>query len=89
MKTKGWGLWILFILLIVAALLYRSGAVKAADEHDKFDLAPKIQWQKCLGGSNDDYADSIQETWDGGYIVAGKSESNDGDVTGHHGGDDY
>ena len=30
---------------------------------------PTIQWQKSLGGSDNDYAYSIQQTTDGGYIV--------------------
>jgi hypothetical protein len=45
-----------------------------------------VQWQKCLGGSNDDLATSIKQTADGGYIVAGYSNSNHGDVSGNHGG---
>ena len=49
---------------------------------------PVIQWQKSLGGSGDDYANSVQQTADGGYIVAGYTSSNDGDVTGNHGGTD-
>jgi PKD repeat protein len=44
-----------------------------------------IQWQKSLGGTDRDFANSITPTSDGGYIVAGSSESTDGDVTGHHG----
>lgn len=43
-----------------------------------------MQWQKCLGGSWDDYAYSIQQTTDGGYIIAGSTYSNDGDVSGNH-----
>ena len=50
---------------------------------------PSIVWQKCLGGSSTDYALSIQQTTDGGSIVAGSSFSNDGDVSGNHGYDDY
>jgi len=46
-----------------------------------------IQWQKSLGGSQDEQAYSIQQTKDKGYIVAGYSSSNDGDVTGNLGGD--
>ncbi len=46
---------------------------------------PSIQWQKSLGGTSDDEAYSIQQTTDGGFIIAGRSSSNDGDVTGHHG----
>ena len=50
---------------------------------------PKIEWAKCYGGSSDDYASSIQQTSDGGYIIAGTSSSNDGDVSGNHGGEDF
>jgi hypothetical protein len=48
-----------------------------------------ISWQKCLGGSDDDQAYSIEQTTDGGYIVAGYSTSFDGDLTGIHGANDY
>jgi hypothetical protein len=48
-----------------------------------------ISWQKTFGGSNTDFAHSIQQTIDGGYIVAGYSDSNDGDVTGNNGSGDY
>lgn len=44
-----------------------------------------IEWQKSLGGSNEEIARSVQPTPDGGYIVAASSKSNDGDVTGNHG----
>ena len=30
-----------------------------------------IQWQKSLGGTSGDVAFSIQQTADGGYVVAG------------------
>ena len=51
-------------------------------------LAPdgSLLWQKSLGGTGDDGAIGIQQTSDGGYVVAGYSASNDGDVTGNHGG---
>ncbi|MBL7989239.1 MAG: T9SS C-terminal target domain-containing protein [Chlorobi bacterium] len=49
---------------------------------------PAIEWEKSLGGSDNDGATSIEQTSDGGYIVAGLSYSNDGDVTGHHGASD-
>lgn len=44
-----------------------------------------IVWQKCLGGTREDIATDIKPTSDNGYIVVGYSNSNDGDVTGHHG----
>lgn len=54
----------------------------------KMDATGTLQWQKSFGGSADDIAHSIQQTPDGGYIVAGTTESNDGDVTANHGGKD-
>ncbi|MDR2353872.1 MAG: hypothetical protein LBF22_12115 [Deltaproteobacteria bacterium] len=51
----------------------------------KLDFQGTIQWQKSLGGSDDDETRSIQITSDGGYIIAGESSSNDGDLTGNHG----
>jgi hypothetical protein len=47
-------------------------------------IPPSIQWQKSIGGSTDDYPNSIIQTSDGGYIVAGCSNSNNGDVTGNN-----
>jgi len=55
----------------------------------KLDSNGNIEWQKSLGGSSYDIAQSIEQTFDGGYIVAGTSSSNDGDVTGNHGSEDY
>jgi hypothetical protein len=48
-------------------------------------LAPSIVWQKSFGGSGNEYANSIVRSVTGGFIIAGSSTSNDGDVTGHHG----
>ncbi|HZV13251.1 MAG TPA: hypothetical protein VFA55_08550, partial [Candidatus Kapabacteria bacterium] len=52
----------------------------------KLDANGNIQWEKSYGGTGDDWAISISLTNDGGYVVAGESNSNDGDVTGNHGG---
>jgi len=41
--------------------------------------APNITWQKSLGGTGGDYLQSIQQTTDGVYIVAGSSNSTDSD----------
>ena len=58
---------------------------KFTTESEKAIEPPQIKWQRCLGGSYWDEAHSIQQTSDGGYIVAGYTESNDGDVVGYHG----
>ncbi len=55
----------------------------------KLNSSGEIEWQKCLGGTNYDFAYSIQQTSDGGFIVASITGSNDGDVSGNHGGSDY
>jgi len=41
----------------------------------KLDEKGKIIWDNTYGGSEDDVANSIQQTRDGGYIVAGRTES--------------
>ena len=51
----------------------------------KLNSSGNIQWQKSLGGSNNDYAYSIIQTMSGGYIVAGTTKSTDGDISFHHG----
>ena len=43
-----------------------------------------LQWQKCYGGSLDDYGRGIITTSDGGYLISGMTSSNDGDVSGNH-----
>jgi hypothetical protein len=52
---------------------------------NSFSQAPTIDWAKCIGGTSSDYANSIQQTTDGGYIIAGIAQSNDGDVSGNNG----
>ena len=50
----------------------------------KLDSSGDIAWQKTYGGSDSDIAYSIHQSWDDGYIVAGRSssfnEGNDGIV---------
>jgi len=50
----------------------------------KLDRQGNMLWQKCLGGSSSEGANSIQETKDGNYILAGYASSKDGDVNGWH-----
>jgi hypothetical protein len=55
----------------------------------KLDGSGNMVWQRCLGGSSWDNAYSVQQTADGGYILAGYTNSNDGNVSGNHGQDDF
>ena len=42
----------------------------------KFDAAGgSVTWQKTYGGSGSDQANSIKQTSDGGYVVAGYTDS--------------
>lgn len=54
----------------------------------KLDGNGEIEWQRCYGGSERDFAHSILNTTDGGFIVAGHTLSNDGDISFNHGGYD-
>ncbi len=51
----------------------------------KIDSIGNIQWQKMYGGDNSDFANAVRQTTDGGYVVAGGTYSNNGDVTLNHG----
>ena len=55
----------------------------------KLDNMLNIEWQKCLGGSHYDRANSIIQTADNGFIIAGYTASNDGDVSGNNGYNDF
>jgi hypothetical protein len=50
----------------------------------KLNGSGAIQWQKCLGGSFEEIPNSIIQTSDGGYAIAGSTNSDDGDVSGLH-----
>lgn len=68
------------LLFLVIFLLF-SGLLTAQ---------PAIQWQRTLGGSSfEDFTGGIQPTSDGGYIVAGSSQSNNGNVSVNLGSSDY
>jgi len=41
----------------------------------KLDKAGNIQWDKTIGGSGTEYIDHIEQTSDGGYILAGSTDS--------------
>jgi len=46
----------------------------------KMDAGGNILWQKCFGGSKEDYAYQIIQTADSGFLFAGWSYSHDGDI---------
>ncbi len=55
----------------------------------KIDDNGNMQWQKTLGGSAFDAAESVSITQEGGYLISGNSKSNDVDVTENYGENDF
>ncbi len=53
------------------------------------DQKGKLNWQKVLGGTEADYANSIITDEDSSYIIGGISYSDDGDITNPLGEGDY
>ena len=41
----------------------------------KIDINGNLEWDRCFGGNNDDWAGSIDLTLDGGYILSGDTKS--------------
>ncbi|WP_273274833.1 fibronectin type III domain-containing protein [Maribacter polysiphoniae] len=93
-----------FLLENLTAQTNYNGTVTASDgngntSEDAFDFITEeeevipdgitIAWEKSFGGSKIDMANSLQLTVDGGYIIAGTSESDDGDVGGNNDAENY
>ncbi len=55
----------------------------------KINSTGVLQWQKTIGGSNNEQANSIRLTSDAGFIIAATTASNDFDVTGAKGARDF
>ncbi|MBS1904687.1 MAG: T9SS type A sorting domain-containing protein [Bacteroidetes bacterium] len=77
-------------LLMVGVTQSNDGNVSGNHGHAdlwvvKLSAARTIEWQKCLGGSQDESRGGVIETSDGGFVIAGFTTSNDGDVHGLHG----
>jgi len=60
---------------IVAGYTYSFGAVDYDFWVLKLNPDGTVVWQKAYGGTNNDFVRSIQQTNDGGYIVAGWTDS--------------
>lgn len=63
-------------------LLLLSGGLQTVAEVEA--QRPPILWSHTYGGSNADWIGDVEPCADGGYIVAGRTISNDGDVSGNH-----
>ena len=69
---------------------YSNGPLGNTDYHIvKLNSSGTTQWQKYYGGTSSDTAEYIQQTTDGGFIVAGTTNSSNTDVTQNNGSYDY
>lgn len=59
--------------------LYKDGLII------KLNKQGEIEWQKCIGGKNEDKFFDIKQTTDGGYIAIGQTTSNNGDISDNSG----
>ncbi len=55
----------------------------------RVDSSLNIKWQKCVGGTGFELMNQMCFDNSGGLIIMGYTTSNDGDVTGNHGLNDY
>ncbi len=51
----------------------------------KLDASGNLQWQRCLGGGENDRGCGVRQTADGGFIIVAETSSSGGDVMGNHG----
>jgi hypothetical protein len=54
----------------------------------KTDASGALIWQKTFGGSDAEYAYSVRQTGDKGYVLCGETASFEGNVEGNHGNTD-
>lgn len=66
-------LFVYFCIILLFLTLDISMNIKPANS-EEFNSS-EIVWRRNFGGGGDDYADCMQQTEDGGFIIAGKTNS--------------
>ncbi|HSH52337.1 MAG TPA: hypothetical protein VK982_11500 [Bacteroidales bacterium] len=61
-------------LLFIILILFLFSCEKN-DPNENIDNESSLTWEKLFGGSDYDYIESVQQTTDGGYILAGSTAS--------------
>lgn len=74
-----------FYYALAASLLFFSCKKANSDSQEPPPNNPFVKFKKAYGGSSYDAAFTCVPAIDGGYVLSGISESNDGDITSAHG----
>jgi hypothetical protein len=61
--------------IMLVTVLISTGLIMLDDAGASTATAPEEEWSKTFGGEADDVAFSVQQTSDGGYIIAGSTDS--------------
>ncbi len=68
-------LWILFLLVPFTMLTAHGSGTNADLYLVKTDSEGSFLWSRALGGTGWDFVNAVQETGDGGYVLAGTTSS--------------
>ena len=74
-NNRKWIVGGLFALGFLVAVYIPPNFFRLSSDSLFAGAGPAIEWAKTFGGTNDDWADSVQQTIDGGYIIAGLTKS--------------
>ena len=85
-----------FLDIVASGGLGGSGKISGLTAHGvgefwgtKIDAQGNLEWRKFFGGTNNDRAYGLVQSFDGGYIMAGFSESDDTDISNTKGSYDF
>ena len=89
-------LTVFFVCLLIIAACKKSADSPTPNSNNITPPTPPstptpqagVVWQKALGGTSEEELISCAPTADGGCVMIGVSDSNDGDVSGNHGSSD-
>jgi len=75
-KTLAVGITLLFIVSVISPLVFgNNNELKQLKQVSNLDDPPGIEWFQSYGGSESDFAWSVKQTNDGGYIFTGDTQS--------------